>query len=413
MANTLLTPDMITREALRVLHQKCNFVGSINRQYDDSFAASGAKIGNTLRIRRPIEYVSATGATMATGTGADSVEQKFTLTVNTQRHVPMRFSSNELTMKLDDFSSRHIEPAMARLAAAIENDVLSMVSGVATVGANTQKGIYNVVNAGTKVEMADVLGARKMLVDNLAPATGLKALLDTQANVDLVDSLKGLFQDSSEIKKQYREGMLGRTAGFDFYENTLLPKVTTGTGAATSAYDVKGAGQVSTDTDVMSLDVDQGTKVLVAGQTFTIAGVNRVHPESKADTGQLQVFTIVGPATATGDTTIVISPGIVASGPRQNVSAAPANDAAITTGNAASTTYNQSLFFHPDAFVFASADLQMPDGLDWSSRQNYDGISMRMVRDYDIVKDRILARIDVLYGYRTMYRQLAARVLHT
>lgn len=413
MANTLLTPDMITREALRILHQKCSFVGNINRQYDDSFANSGAKIGNTLRIRRPVEYVSATGATMNTTTGADSVEQKFTLTCNTQRHVPMRFSSNELTMKLDDFSGRYIEPAMARLAAAIESDVLSSVSGVATATANTQKGIYNHVHAGTAVSFGELLVGRKRLVDNLAPPTGLVAMLDTQANVDLVDALKGLFQDSTAIKSQYREGILGRTASFDFYENTLIPSVTTGTAAATSVYDIKGAGQVSTDADVMSLAVDQGTKVLAAGQTFTIAGVNRAHPESKADTGELQQFTIVGPATATGDTTIVVSPGIVAAGPRKNCTAAPANDAAITTLGAASTAYKQSVLFHPDAFVFASADLEMPNGIDWKSRQNFDGISMRMVRDYDIVKDRVLARLDVLYGYRTMYRQLACRILHT
>ena len=138
MANTLLTPDMITREALVVLHQKLNFVGNVTRDYDDAYANSGAKIGNTLRIRNPIQYATGTGATMATGAGADTIENKVTLTVNSQRHVPMRFTSNELTMKLDDFSKRHIEPAMSVLAAKIENDAFSMVDEV-----------YNNVQAGT------------------------------------------------------------------------------------------------------------------------------------------------------------------------------------------------------------------------------------------------------------------------
>jgi hypothetical protein len=400
VSNTLLTPDMITRSALMILHQKLNFVGNIVRDYDDSFAQEGAKIGNTLRIRRPLEYATGTGATMATGTGADSVEQKFTLTVNTQRHVPMRFTSNELSMKVDDFSSRHIEPAMARLAAKIENDALSMVQDV-----------YNNVHAGTAVSFAELMTARKKITDYLAPMSDRTALLDTQCNVDLVDALKGLFQDSTAIKKQYKEGMMGRTASFDFYENTLLPNFTSGAAGGTSNYNVNGATQTSADADSQSLIVDTGTAVIAAGDTFTIDGVNRVHPESKTDTGELQQF--VALTGGTGGTTITISPGIVVSGPRQNVSAAPADTAAITFDGAASTAYYESCVFQKEAFCFGTADLVMPNGVDMASRQNYDGISLRLVRDYDIVKDRILTRIDCLYGYRTLYRQLAARIMHT
>lgn len=400
MPNTLLNPDMITREALRILHQKLNFVGNIVRDYDDSFANEGAKIGNTLRIRRPIEYATGTGATMATGTGADSVEQKFTLTVNTQRHVPMRFTSNELTMKLDDFSSRHIEPAMARLAAKVENDALSM-----------KQDVYNAVYAGTTVSFAEVLQARKKVQDALAPMMDRTALLDTQANVDLVDALKGLFHDQTAVRQQYKEGMMGRTASFDFYENTLLQTFVAGAAAGTTNYDVNGATQTSADADTQSLIVDTGTAVIAAGQTFTIAGVNSVHPESKTSTGVLQQF--VALTGGTGSTTLTISPGIVVSGPRQNVSAAPANNATITFEGTASTTYNESCLFQKEAFCFGTADLVMPSGVDMASRQNYDGLSIRLLRDYDIVKDRILTRLDILYGYRTLYRQLAARLLHT
>jgi hypothetical protein len=401
MSNTLLTPDMITRESLRVLHQKLNFVGTVNRQYDDSFANEGAKIGNTLRIRRPIEYISSTGATMATGTGADSVEQNFTLTVNTQRKVPMRFTSNELTMKLDDFSKRIIDPAMARLAAKIESDALG----------DTDQ-IYNFVNAGTKVEFAEILSGRKKLIDNLAGTTGLKAQLDTQANVDLVDALKGLFQDSSSIAQQYKEGMIGRTASFDFYENTILPTHTWGAEGAGSAYLCNAtAAQVGTDVKSMSLIVDTGTKTIKKGDVFTIENVNRVHPETKVDTGVAQQFTILADATGAG--TISIAPGIIASGPRQNCSAGAANNAKLTFKGTASTTFNQSLLYHPDAFVFATADLVMPKGVDFASRQVFDGISMRILRDYDIVKDRILCRVDVLYGHAPLYKQLACKVMHT
>jgi hypothetical protein len=400
MANTLLNPDMITREALRILHQKCNFVGNVNRQYDDSFANEGAKIGNTLRIRRPVEYVSSTGATIATGTGADSVEQNFSLTVNTQRHVPMRFTSNELTMKLDEFSQRIIEPAVARLAAGVESDALSMVDKV-----------YNKVEAGTKVEMSEVLDVRRRLMDNLVPPGPWTALMNTQANADLVNALKGLFQDSRAIAEQYRDGMMGRTAGFNFYENTLLPSHTYGAEGGLSNYLVDGASQTSSNAESMSLVLKTGTKTVKAGDVFTIASVNRVHPESKTDTGEAQQFVALSNFTGAG--TVSVSPGMVTSGPRQNVSAAAADGATLTFKGAASTAYHQSILYHPDAFAFATADLVMPRGVDMASRQVYDGISIRMLRDYAIVKDRLYTRLDVLYGYTPLYRQLACRLTDT
>jgi len=396
MSNTILTPDMITDEALRVLHQKLNFVGNISREYDDSFANQGAKIGNTLRIRKPIEHTVGTGATMATGTGADTTETSVTLTVNSQKHVPMRFSSNEMTMKIDDFSERHIQPAMARLAASIESEVL----------ADVVPDIPNAISAGTKVEMADILNGRKILVDNLAGADRC-ACLDTQANVDLVDSLKGLFQDSTQISKQYREGMMGRTASFDFYENTLLPSHTTGAEGGLSNYLTNKA----TAQTGASLIVDTGTKTIKAGDVFTIADVYDVHPETKTSTGELKQFVVLADATGAG--TLTISPAIIASGPYQNVSNAAANNKALTFIGAASTAYKQSLLFDKGFATFATADLVLPENVHMASRRVYDGISMRMVSDYSIVKDVFYTRIDVLYGWKILRDSLATRVLHT
>lgn len=402
MANSVLTADEITREALRVLHQKLNFVGNIVRDYDDSFAQSGAKIGNTLRVRAPIQYATGSGATIATGTTADTLENSVTLTVNSQKHVPMRFTSNEMTMKIDDFSSRHIEPAMAVLAAKIEADALSLVDDV-----------YNVVYAGTKVDFADIMDGRKKLVDCLAPEGDRTALLDTQANVDLVDALKGLFHDSSAVKQQYKEGMMGRTGGFDFYENTLLAGHTTGAEGGGVAYRINGnQSHTYTKINEATLAVNTGTKTVKAGDTFTIASVYRVHPETKTSTGQLQVFTVRTDFAGAG--TIDISPGIVITGPYQNCSAQAGAGAVVTFGGAASTAYNQSLLFQKGFACFATADLVLPGkGVMAASRQVYDGISMRMVQDYDVVKDRIYTRLDVLYGYRMLRPQLACKVLHT
>ena len=404
MANNLLTIDDITREALVILHQKLNFVGNITRDYDDSFAKEGAKIGNTLRIRLPMQYATGTGATMATGTGADSVQNQVTLTVNSQRHVPMRFTSNEMTMKIDDFAQRHLEPAMAKLAAMIESDALSMVNQVPSA-----------ISGGTKVEFTDVMDARAVLQKALAPSDNRYALLDPQANVDLVNDNKSLFQASGEISKQYRDGAMGRFAGFDFFENTMLPERTNSASGGTSAYltnQVAAQAGSATALNSMNLIVDTGTKAISAGDVFTIEGVYDVHPETKATLSTLKQFTVITGGTGAG--TIVISPAIIASGPYKNASNGAANDKKLTFLGAASTGYKQSLLFQKGFAVFGSADLVLPKGgVMAASRQVFDGISMRMVQDYDIVKDRIYTRCDVLYGYKVLRPNLACRIWHT
>ena len=389
MSNTILTPDMITKEALRILHQKANFIGSMNRAYDDSFAQSGAKIGDSLRIRLPNRYTVRTGAALS---AQDTTEQQTTLQVSTQKGVDLNFTSNELTLSLDDFSKRILEPAMAQLAASVESDAFNMI-----------KDVPNVVGAaGSAVTFKNVLEARKKLSDNLAPTSDRNLILNTQDNVDLVDSLKGLFQDSNEISKQYREGMVGRTAGFNgIYENTLIPNFTNGAGAG---YLVNGGSQSGA-----SLIVDTGTGALPKGTVFTIANVYAVHPESRLSTGVLQQFVVTADY-AGGGGTVSIYPSIVASGALQTVNAAPADNAAITVFGTASDTTTTSLAFHKDAFTFATADLVMPKGVDFAAREVYDGISIRVVRQYDVNNDAFPCRLDILYGYKAIRPQLACRI---
>lgn len=389
MANSNLTPTMVTREALRILHQKLNFIGNIDRQYDSSFAQNGAKIGDTLKIRLPNQYTVRTGATLSV---QDNIENSVDLTVATQKGVDVEFTSAELTLDIDDFSSRILEPMMAVLAANIESDALSMY-----------KDVYNQVdNIGSSATLAKILQGRKILVDNLA-GSSFTANLNTQDNVDLVDALKGLFQDSTQIAKQYREGMMGRTSGFEFFENTLMPRHTTGTAAATTGYLVNGASQTGA-----TLTVDTGTTTFLKGDIITIAGVNRVHPETKADTGELQTFVVTADSGASA-TSLAISPSITTSGGTQNVSGSPADNAAISKQGGASATYDISLGYARDAFTFATADLRMPNGVDFAAREVMDGISMRVVSDYDITNDKFPTRIDVLYGYKAQRPQLAVR----
>jgi len=391
MANSLLTPTQVTRKALMVLHQKLNFVGSINRDYYDSFAKDGAKIGDTLKIRLPNQYTVRSGAQISSY--QDTTEQSVSLQVGTQKGVDVNFSSNELTLSLDDFSDRVLEPAMSVLAAAIEADAMNMVYDV-----------YNQVsNTGSVITLSKVLNSRKILVDNLAPLGDRTCNLNTQDNVDLVDQLKGLFQDSTNIAKQYREGYMGRTAGFDFMENTLWPVQNRGDAAGylcnTSSGIISGTPTITVST---------GTGTFKKGDVITIAGVFRVHPETKAVTSQLQQFVV----TADSTTSVAVSPTpISAAGATQNIFiSAPGASKAVTVAGNLSTPYGLSLSYHKSAFAFATADLVLPRGVDFAAREVLDGITMRIVRQYDITNDKFPCRIDVLYGYKTVRPQLACRL---
>ena len=393
MSNQILTPTAVTREALRVLHQKLNFVGSIKRDYDASFAKEGAKIGDSLKIRLPNQYTVRTGATLS---AQDTTETSTTLQVATQKGVDLNFTSVDLTLSLDDFSSRILEPAMSVLAANIEADALSMALDV-----------YQVVNnVGSAITLNKALTARKVLVDALAPGDARTLLLNTQDNLDLVDALKGLFQDSNEIAKQYREGKVGRTAGFgDIYENTLLASQATGTAASATTYTVNGATQVGA-----AITIQTGATTFKKGDVVTFAGCDRCHPESKADTGVLQQFVVTADY-AGGGGNLAISPAIVTSGGRQNVTASPTNGGAVVKVGGASAVYKPSLAYHKDAFAFATADLVMPGGVDFAAREVMDGVSMRIVRQYDINNDKFPARLDVLFGFKTIRPELACRIL--
>lgn len=400
MGNTILTPTQVTRATLVILHQKLNFVGSINRAYDDSFAIEGAKIGTALKIRLPNQYTVRSGATLTTN---DTVETSTTLNVTTQKGVDLNFTSVDLTMSLQDFSMRIIDPAMSVLAANVEADALTMINDVYQSVDNTANG---------SLQMATVLQARKVLNDALAPMNNLRTgLLTTQDNADLITVLKGLFQDSTAIKEQYREGMMGRTAGFDFYENTLLTNLTSGTLSATNTMIVTDTIVPTVAQSTVNVNQSALNGTMVVGDVFTIATLNRVHPESKADTGVLQQF-VVTTAFAGGATinSIAFAPSIVMSGATQNVkSIAISGQLIVKIGNT-SRSLRQSLFYHRDAFTFATADLLMPKGVDFAAREVQDGISLRIVRQYVISSDTFPARVDILYGFKTMRAQLACKI---
>lgn len=402
MANSFLTPQVITREGLRILHQKCNFIGNINRQYDDQFAKTGGagvtrgKIGPTLKIRMPNEYAVRSGIVME---AQDTSEQSQDLTVSTVKGVDMHFGSVDLTLTIEEFSARHLDPAMTVLAAHIEADALSMY-----------KDVYNLYDGDAAAfGFASMTGAKQLLTDNLTPQAKRRFLFNTtHSNKFLVDT-KGLFHASENVEEQYREGLIGRTGGFDCFESTLMLPHATGTAAKTTGYVMNTSTGLTSGT--ATLTISGGSTTFLKGDVVTIAGVYRVHPETKQDTGVLQQFVVTTDSGANA-TSLAVSPTPVTSGARQNVTlvSAGASKAIVKVGAGASETLNQSLAFHKDAFTFVTADLELPKGVDFAHREVYDGISMSVVRDFNISDRSFPCRIDVLYGFKTLRPQLAARI---
>lgn len=401
MSNTLITPTQVTRKALMVLHQKLNFVGNVTRDYDDSYAKKGAKIGNTLKVRLPNQYAVRSGATLS---AQDTVEQTVDLTVNSQKGVDLNFTSQDLTMSLDDFNERILEPAMSALAANIEADALNMVTDV-----------YNSIWNGTAASSYNqVLDGRVIMNRFLAPFDKRTALMSSLDMADVVKDTKTLFQDEKSLAKQFKEGYVGRAAGFDWNENTLLPSFTRGAGNGAYTTDTRTSALAQDGTAYSQITVATGTGALNVGDVFTIANVFKAHPETKANTGVLHQF-VVTQAYAGGAGAVSISPAIVVANGNTIAKAnvvipATSATAAITFAGTASTAVGTSLLFQEGAFAFATADLVMPDGVDFKARQVVDGISMRIVRMYDINNDKFPCRIDVLYGYKTLRAGLACRL---
>ena len=392
---------MVTREALRVAHETSQFIKTTDRSYDDSFANTGAKIGSKLRVRLPNQYVRTSGSRVMAV--QDQVELSNSITVATQDHVDMRFNSAELALTIDEVSKRYIEPAVKVLVSGIESDYIAAMT----------KATYNVAGtAGTPpADLVAVGAARAKLNQGLAPKDGNRCIQYDSVNMGtIVNGLKGLFQDSSQIKEQYNEGMIGRTAMADWYENDRMWTLTNGSDV-TATVDATSGVVDGTNT----ITITNATTPSV-GQVFTVAGVYGCHPETKAAYSNLQQFTFVtvtaGGGAATG------SPTIYLTGPRQNVvsstgaaiTAATFNSAVVTFVGAASTSYVQNLMYHKEAFQFVTADLPIMDDAAKCVRRVQDGLSMRVWQASDIRNDELLMRIDILYGFAALRPEWAARI---
>jgi hypothetical protein len=390
---------MITRKALEILENNLVITRNVNRQYDNSFANQGAKIGTTLRIRLPDRALVTDGAALGV---QDDNEQFTTLTVSSQKHIGVNFTTAEMTMQLDDFADRVLKPRISQLAASIDADV-----------ANCFNGIYQSVGTpGTTPSTSfALLQAQQRLNESAAGMNPRYLTVNPAANAGLIEGMKGLFNPVSTISAQFKNGMFGEgILGFDELAMSQSIKQFT-TGTRTGSHSVTST--VSTQGATTINITGTGTQTLKKGDVFTIGSVFAVNPQTRESTGSLQQFVVTADATASGGayTNVSISPAIYTPvSALATVDSFPQSSATVTFLGAASSQFPQNLAYHKDAIAFATADLLMPQGVDMASRQVHNGISLRVVRQYDINNDRMPCRIDVLYGYSVIRPQMAVRL---
>jgi hypothetical protein len=413
MANTIITSSIIANETLRILHNESAFLGNINTEYEDQFANKGMKAGSVVNVRQPVQYTIRDGATINI---QDVNEPTVPITMEAEFGIDWAFSDYDLKLSIDEFSKRYLAPAAKRLAAELD----------LRIATRFYRGVANFSGTpGTPISTAQAVLDAAVLLDNAAcPRTdGRMLALTPLANAKLVGGMSGLFNDQATQGKQLKNGMMSTNLGLDFIMSQNLPTHTVGGLGGTPLVNGANQGLINagaTDNPsaaTTSLVTDGWTAAvanrLKRGDVFTIAGVFAVNPETKVSTGVLRQFIATADAASdgAGNLTVAIYPAIIAGGSYQNVTARPADNAAITvlTGTA-STAYGQNLMFHRDAFTLVTADMELPKGMDMAERAVEDGVSIRFVRGYDITNNRRICRFDLLAGYGLLRPEWAVRV---
>lgn len=398
MANSILTPDMINLKALQILENNLVITRNVNREYDSSFANEGAKIGATLRIRKPDRALVTDGAALQV---QDENQQYTTLTVSSQKHIGLNFTSAELTMSVDKFAELILKPRISQLAAAVDADV-----------ANAYKSIYSSVGTPgtTPATSAVLLAGQQKLNEYAAGMNPRYCTVNPAANAGLVEGLKGFFNPTDIISKQFKSGMMGTgVLGYDEINmSQSIGSFTTGSWGTsitvTSTVTTQGA-------TTLGISFTGSSKTWNVGDVFTIAGRYAVNPQTRLTTGALQQFVVTAAATGSSTATLTISPAMYsATEALATMDTLPVAADVITMLGTAATAYPQNLIYHKDAITFATADLLMPTGVHMASRQVHNGISLRLVTQYDINNDRMPTRVDVLYGYSVIRPEMAVRL---
>jgi hypothetical protein len=407
MANTLITPDWITKESARILVNELQFASNINRDYDDQFRQAGAKVGDTVKARLPQRFRTTKGQALQIQGIND---QYVPVSLTDQANVAMSFSSAELTTDVDMYRERYVKPASEQLANTIDYDGLNRMF----------KAVWNAVGTPGTAASANLtyLQAGVKLTNGATPQADRNAVLDPLSMATIANANFSQFNPQNAISSAWRSGRLAAANALGvarWYQDQNVARYTTGSFTASTPL-TNGAAQ--TGSSLITDGWAAGATTINEGDVFTIAGVNAVNPQNYASTGQLQQFVVTQTVSDTaGAITFSISPPIITSGQLQTVDAAPADNAAIvvvgqSAGALTATSTSQSLIFHRDAFTMVMADLVMPQGGADATRvsDNELAVALRFTRQWNINTDQNAARLDCLYGFKAIRPELACRV---
>lgn len=414
MSNSVLTIDVIAKEALLILDNQLGAAKAVHRGLESEFgnAMNGYQAGETVSIKRPTDFTVRDGATAS---AQDVTEGTVSLTVNQQKGVDFAFTSKELTLNIKELSERVIKPAMVQLANKVDSDVLALATKVPNwVGTPGQT-----VNSFT-----DFAKAPERLDECAVMQDGRSAFLSPADQWGLVGNQTSLYIQGP-AGGAYRDGSLGRIGGVETNMSQNVASLTTGTRAGTILIDLSITSATTTyasvkDTMIQTIHMDGftgATDTVKAGEVFTIAGVYDVNPVTKAQLPHLKQFTVVSDATmASNEGDVIIYPAMIWSGAFQNVSVvgvSDLNNQAVTFMGSASTAYRQNMVFHKNAFALAMVPMVSPPGAVDVARHSYKGTSVRLIPFYNGSSDVSTFRLDVLYGVKAIDPRLATRLSGT
>ena len=443
---------MITNRALPVLANECVLTDKFNRQYDKEFGQKGKKIGATCNVRLPPRYLGTFGPALNV---EPSVENYMPVNILYQFHVDIQFNTINMLLDIDDFQSRFIQPACQAVGNRIDSD------GAYFALQNTANRVGTPGTAPTAFK--NFSDARAILASEGMPKGAMPtAVLHPLAHSSMADSLKGLYNPQAQLSEQFEMGMIAkRTAGADWFEDQNVAAYSTGTltgtpvlaGVTTAA----GGSAIITSgwaqSGVFNLQGLTNTAAqCVVGDTIQVAGLFPVNPQNRGRYGNaLKQFVVLPPAgyaqmngvaapggpqfapatlaagtfnavtgqytsSGSGTLTVTVAECAITGGQFQNVAATAAftgTPAVTINGGAASATNStENLYFHRDAFALAFVDLPLPrTAVDASRAYDEDlGLSLRIATQYTINNDAEPTRIDVAYGFASLYRQMAARI---
>ena len=408
MSNAYQNPVIYTEECLRILKNNIVLGAKVSRAQQSQFGKDSMKIGDTINIRRPARFTVSSGASFS---AQDYTETSIPLVINSQKHIDTSFTSSDMTLKLQDFSDRVLKPKMIQLAQQVDIDgytnAKNTVGNMTGTPGTSPNNISFLTDLGRKMD------------DFSTPRDTRYFALDQGSNASLINALSGFYQNAKQIADQYTDGVFAdmmNTVGLKMAMSQNIARHTVGPLGGTPL--VNGASQGITTgwANTGTLITDGWTAAaasrLAAGDIFTIANVFAVNPVTKQSTGQLMQFVVTTAASSdgAGNLTATVSPALISGGPFQNISAAPADNAALTISGTASTSYARNLAWHPDAFSLAvvpMVDLAFAGG--WGAVRSQDGFSLRVFRQAAISTDTVGNRVDCLYGWATPYPEQACQ----